>query len=275
MTHASRETLVAYADGELAEQEERHTGRHLEDCAECAAELAAIVETRAHFTWAIARIDEAEPSAWDAPDAAERVLAAAAAGADSAPAFREPAIDLHAHRIARATRPAPVSVKPHVRPTAFRWAAGLVLVAGAAAAAIVTPVIVERVFTEPVPAETRTSEDVVTSSGAVAVLPVDGAVSIALTGAVDGTHVLVAFEQRQDVIVDYSAPETPGFTARDGVVGVNVAGTGTMLRVSVPADVREARVLVDGVEAALLARGEIVRTRPDLNIMIEVSNTGR
>src|SRR5690606_33228064 len=104
------------------------------------------------FTWAIARIDEAEPAAWDAPDAAERVLAAAA-DPDAAPAFGTPAIDLHARRVARATRPGPVAVKPRVRPTAFRWAAGLVLVAGAAAAAIVTPVIVERVFTEPVPPE--------------------------------------------------------------------------------------------------------------------------
>jgi hypothetical protein len=107
------------------------------------------------------------------------------------------------------------------------------------------------------------------------VLPVDGSISIALTGAVEGTRIRIAFEQRQDVIVDYSAAEAPGFTARDGVIGVELVGTGTTLTVSVPADVREARVLVDGVEAALLARGEIVRTRPDLNVTIEVATTER
>ncbi len=269
MTHASQETLVAYADGELADGEERQASRHLESCAQCAAELAAIVESRAQFAWTLARIDQSEPAAWDSPAFAERALDALSVN----PALEsERTIDLDAHREARAQRPQPLTAP--VRQTAWRWAAGLVLVAGAAAAAIVTPVVIERVFTEPAPTPGSIPELAGTSTGAVAVQPVDGSVSIALTGAVEGTRIRIAFEQRQDVIVEYSAAAAPGFTARDGVIEVAVVGTGTTLSVIVPVDVREARVLVDGVEAALLARGEIVRTRPDLNVIIEVANTG-
>ena len=274
MTHASRETLVAYTDGELTGVEEQQAAHHLETCAECAAELATIVDSRARFAWAIARMDAAEPEAWDSPEFADRALAAAMADSDGP--VSERTIDLDAHRAARTAAPARTAAgPPRVRQTALRWAAGLVLLAGAAAAAIVTPVIVERVFTEPAAPVGSTEEAEPESSGALAVLPVDGAVTIALTGAVEGTRIRISFEQRQDVIVDYSASEAPGFTARDGEIDVEVAGAGTTLTVSVPADVQEARVLVDGVVAALLARGEVVRTRPDLNVTIEVTNTGR
>src|SRR5690606_11103843 len=105
--------------------------------------------------------------------------------------------------------------------------------------------------------------------------PVEGSVSIARTGAVEGTRIRVGFQERQDVNVEYSAGEAPGFIARDGVIKVAVVESGTTLTVGVPADVREARVLVDGVEAALLAAGAIVRTRPALSVIIELTNTGR
>ncbi|NLG60790.1 MAG: hypothetical protein GX539_00985 [Candidatus Cloacimonetes bacterium] len=277
MTHASQETLVAYADGELIEAEERQAALHLESCAECAARLATIVESRAQVALTLAQVDAMEPARWDSPEFAERALAAVAAGAAATagdpPAEPEATIDLVEHRALRARRAQPV--RSPARQTALRWAAGLVLVAGAAAAAIVTPAVIERVLTEPGPVAERIPEGAGTASGAVAVRPVDGSVSIALTGAVEGTRIRVAFEQRQDVNVEYSAGEAPGFTARDGVIEVAVVESGTTLTVGVPADVREARVLVDGVEAALLARGEIVRTRPDLNVIIEVTNTGR
>jgi len=273
MTHASRATLVAYADGELTGAEEQQTAHHLEECAECAAELAVTVDSRARFVWAIARMDAAEPLAWDTADFADRAFAAGME--DSGGPVFERTIDLDAHRT-RAWMPAPSAARtPRVRQTALRWAAGLALLAGAAAAAIVTPVIVERVFTEPAAPVGSTGQSEPASSGALAVLPVDGSITIALTGAVEGTRIRIAFEPRQDVIVDYSATEAPGFTARDGEIDVELVGAGTTLTVSVPADVREARVLVDGVVAALLARGEVVRTRPDLNVTIEVTNTGR
>ncbi len=287
MTHASREALVAFADGELDEGDERHTARHLEACAECAAELGEVVEGATMFAWALHRLDEAEPPEWDTVvPAIERLYAPLAnagdddvhapADADAAPSADEaaPAPAPDARVLPLRARPAPA---PRPRRTAWRWAAGLVLLAGAAAAAIVTPVLIERVFTD-VPAPAGPAEEAVpaaASSGAVAVLPVAGAVTIALDGVVDGTLVRVVFEPRYDVIVDYRADVAPRFVARDGGITVHLAGAGTTLEVSVPEGVRSARVLVDGVEAALLSRGEIVRARPDLNVTIEVVNPGR
>lgn len=282
MTHASREALVAFADGELDERDERHTAGHLDACAECAAELNEVVEGGTHFAWAMHRLDEAEPPEWDiVVPAIERMYAPIVPGSDDkarspAPrdAFPADAAPTDARVVPLRARPAPA---PRPRQTAWRWAAGLVLLAGAAAAAIVTPVLIERVFID-APATSQPATAPVPggpASGAIAVLPVGGAVTIALDGVVDRTVVRVLFERRHDVIVDYRADVAPGFVARDGGITVHLAGAGTTLEVSVPEDVRSARVLVDGVEAALLSRGELVRTRPDLNVTIEVVNTGR
>lgn len=281
MTHASREALVAFADGELDERDERHTAGHLDACAACAAELNEVVEGGTLFAWALHRLDEAEPPEWDiVVPAIERMYAPIGLAADdeTPPAARDafPAdvAPTDARVVPLRARPAPA---PRPRQTAWRWAAGLVLLAGAAAATIVTPVLIERVFID-APATSQPAATPVRggpSSGAVAVLPVGGAVTIALDGVVDRTVVRVLFERRHDVIVDYRADVAPGFVARDGGITVHLAGAGTTLEVSVPEDVRSARVLVDGVEAALLSRGELVRTRPDLNVTIEVVNTGR
>lgn len=252
MTHASTETLVALLDDELDELEERRTTRHVETCAPCAQDLARLTECRALFGWALQRMDTAEPPEWNTGLAA----------ADGA---------LAPQRAAPAEPSAPAMERSSARPrqTPLRWAAGLVLVAGAAAGAIMTPVIVDLVFTsEPAPAA-PSSADVVPASGAVAVQPIEGAADIVLSGAVEPTHMAVTFEPRGDVMVDYVG-DVPAFVARDGRISVRLTGASTMLRLRVPHDARAVRVLVDGRVAAVLSDGQLVRLRSDVGVTFEV-----
>lgn len=261
MTHPSNETLVALVDGELSGIEQQHMSRHVDDCASCTAALAELAESRSLFERLLDRLDAGEPAQWSA-------------GQDMVDAIRARNENrtLMPRSWAAVDVPAPVPSRP--QPTAWRWAAGLILLSGVAAAAIVTPALIRRVSTDDAPAADAPPVPVQPESGgAVAVAPVDGSVDVALSNVANGTRVEIAFHARTDVSVDVSG--APGFVARDGHIGVDLRGERTILRVSLPGDLRSGRILVEGQPAAVIEQGRIMNLRTDLGVVIDSVGAGR
>ncbi len=257
MTHPANETLVAFVDGELTPAACRQTERHLAECRDCSETLTELDQSGTLFAYALRWIDEVEPAEWRSG------LAAVA--------------DIRARTDALGALPVPTpqaasSTAEHTpsRPRVWRWAAGLVLLSGAAAAAIAGPERLVGIFTanEPQPEAVQPAVGL-ESSGAIAVAPAQGSVDIVLGGVTQGTRVEVVFAERSDVIVDFMDGSTPGVVARDGHLTLQLSGAHTVLRVTVPANLPAARILVGAAEVAVMERGRITRVHSDRGIIID------
>ncbi|MGH7506179.1 MAG: hypothetical protein ACRELX_11035, partial [Longimicrobiales bacterium] len=113
------------------------------------------------------------------------------------------------------------------------------------------------------------------SSGGVMVAPVDGVVEVALLNTAAGTRVRVIVHAGSDVIVDSFASTPLRFVPRAGHVAVDLGGNPTTLRVSLPDDLRLARILAGGEEVAAIEAGRLVHARSDLGITIDAVMPGR
>lgn len=277
MTHPSTETLVALADGELTGMDEEQTRQHLDDCTSCTATFAELAETHVLFAGVLDEMDATEPARWDAGSDVFDAIRARNENLMSMPrswsAVGAPQPDARPTRTARPRRPAPQPARA-ANSTAWRWAAGMVLVSGVAAAAIVTPALIRRVATNDAPAiESATVPDARPVGGAVAVAPLDGRVDVALSNVADGTQISIAFHERTDARVDVAG--ATGFVARDGHIGVDLRDVRAVVQVTLPHGLPSGRILVGAQPAAVIEAGRIMNLRTDLGVVIDIVGQGR
>lgn len=246
MTHPGLDTLLAHADGELSTDEERDIFRHAAGCAACSASLAELRGSSALFAGTLHVLDGDEPAAW------ATVHGAAPASFElpvepRAPVQDTPVIPLRRRAIAPATR------------HALRWAAGIVLVTGAAASAAI---IADRVGTPGDPlVDVEPPAPVTAAVATVMATPRAGVLHVTLTGAGAGSrlHVVLLDEVAPSIAVE--GGDTPRFTAAVGSVAVDLRGSVAAVRVTAPPDLRELLITLDGVPLAMARHG--VLTPPD------------
>lgn len=246
-THPTNDVLLAHNDGELSDIEEAQVARHVAGCALCVRTLANLRETADLFAGVLHGIDASEPDGWRATPAEADIL--------PFPAAARRAHAAHTERSA-----------PHVQAdgraapfTAWRWAAGILLFTGAAAAATlaVRPDLFRDSPSAVVTPAASPGDAPESGGGAVAVRAIDGAVLVALAGADPATRVELVPDDRADVRVSVEGPATPHFTARDGRVDVDLAASAATVRVLVPRSLASARVTVDGVTIVTMQDGVV------------------
>jgi hypothetical protein len=196
------------------------------------------------FAGVLLAIDDEEPPAWSAStrdydgydgdersDRAARVLPLRREGPRAAPT------------------PSPAS-------SAFRWAAGIVLVSVAGAAAAI---IGQRMQAQPelpiVPTATSTQVD--PTVAALAVTPRDGMLHVALTGAGAGSRLYVTVEAGAIGRVAIEGAESPRFTAKDGRVDIDLRAEPATVRVTLPLTLREAIVTAAGATLVTVRRDSV------------------
>ncbi len=250
MAHPNEGLLQAFIDGEVAGDERARVAAHLEQCAQCRAELNELRVAAAAFSAALARSDLA-------PDL-ERARAAVAARSVRTARPRMPEV---LRLIPR--EPARVAV---VR-RAFLRAAVLVLLAAGAVSASVPGSPVRRFFVNLWHQTTRLFAPRTTASRAlpprvrfepqpapapappagVSVLPRDGVVHILLHEPAPGLRVRVrVVPGARAASVEASGPAASAvFRTGPGRIEVNGAGAGD-LRITIPRVADRALVEVDG-----------------------------
>jgi hypothetical protein len=240
MMHAPAHLLIEFVDGELKGRARAEVRRHLSACGSCEAALFELQATRASLASLLTQLDEAEPEAWT------------------------PSVQ------AIYTR----SPQPSSRfdlDKVWRWAAGIVLLSGAAAAGAA----ILRNNAGPAP-ETQiqrappvTPPRAAAGSG-VSVSPQRNAAVVELTGAITGTHIVIRITS-DSLIGLYSYGETtPAFTAQSGRVVVRMANGPAQLRMLVPASLAELRINANGATLAVFEAGQLHATGHDAGVKVEV-----
>lgn len=260
MIHLSEGELQAFLDGQLAADERARVADHLADCVACQAELRQLKAAAALFAHAIAHADVA-------PDLT---------GAHAVTVRRarpSPAIRLFGGQSARARE---------VRRTLVRAAVLVLLVAGAASAAVPGSVVrrffvniwhqTTRLFgarpATPPPAPIRLAPakplPPVPPAG-VSVLPEEGQVRILVHDAAPGlrVHVRVLDTDRASVEAQ-GAAASASFRTGPGRIEVSGARTGD-LQIGIPRSAGKVSVMVDGKTVFSREGGEIHRLAPALS----------
>lgn len=215
MTHPGMDTLLAHVDRELSPQDANAVAGHIASCGTCSLTVAGLRTTSGTLTAAVAAIDRAEPAPWNPSPVADAALLP--------------------------LRPPPERTRAAARASLLPRAAGILLVIGAAAsAAIMTGRdVLSRSSGEAVRVPTNQLSPAVTS---VAVAPADGVVHVRLRRAAAGSRVYVELTEGSDAIVSAESTTAPHFTAADGRVVIDLAGSAAVIRVTLPRHLRAARV---------------------------------
>jgi hypothetical protein len=249
MAHPSEGLLQAFIDGEVAADERARVAAHLEQCAECRAELHELRVAAAAFSAALAHADLA-------PDL-ERARAAVAARA-----MRRSAASAAPERVRLIPRePARVAA---VRRAFLRAAVLVLLVAGAASAAVpgspvrrffvnlwhqTSRLFAPRTASRTLPPRVRISSQPAPAPAlpaGVSVMARDGGVHILLHEPAPGLRVLVRMVPGARASVEASgAAASATFRTGPGRIEVNGAGAGD-LRITIPRLADRALVEVDG-----------------------------
>ncbi len=226
MTHATHSTLIDYTYGDLDAGDAAQVTEHLRTCADCEAALDEWQTARASLATMLAEIDRAEPEEWD--EAIETLYA-------------------------RRDNVVPLPVR---RPMAWRWAAGIVLFAGSAAAfAALAPQFFNRGPASTTQETTQTPPSPATPTGGVVVEPVAGSVDIELLETGSNTRVEVSVTENDAVAVHSFGETAASFVAQQGRVQVKLNNLPASLRVQVPAHVAEARIRANGNDVAVVQYG--------------------
>ena len=241
--HPGPEMLLAHVDGELPDMEERDVTAHASACAVCRAAVSDLNGGVALFAGALRVLDEDEPEAWSRPalaDGAGRYTG----GNDASllPPLR--------HEDAR--------VQSYRSPGrgVFRWAAGIVLVSVAGAAAAIIGQRMRAQVEEPV-VPTATSTQVDPTIAALAVTPREGTLHVTLTGAGAGSRLYVTVEAGTIGRVAIEGAESPRFTAVAGRVDIDLRAEPATVRVTLPVTLREAIVTAAGVTLVTVTRDSV------------------
>jgi anti-sigma factor RsiW len=258
MKHQTETNLRAYLDGELDEVPARIVERHMAECADCAATAAELHETAGIFTAALAYVDQAEPEGWrtDEPwqaalpaPARVRVVPTVLDPADVIPIGRTRTAPSSRQPSGRVTGPAAASSStPRGLPAAWRWAAAVVLLAGAGGAAALTGVFGNRgeeSSPEAVATEAATTGTTDAGSG-IFVAPVAGQVEIVLTRAPAGSRIIVTRNDADEVGLEVSGQTVPRFTVRAGHGTADLADRAAVVRIGVPRGLTSVSVVWEG-----------------------------
>lgn len=235
MTHPGLDTLLAHADGELSIEDERDIALHAAGCAACSESLTELRGSAALFAGSLHVLDGAEPAEWSI--AAPELLEAESA---------EPVIPLRRRAAAPATR------------HALRWAAGIALIAGAAASAAIIAERIGPAADQPVDAAPPVSVEPAVAT--IIATPRGGVLHVALSGAGAGSRLHVALGDVAEAAVAVEGGESPRFTAATGRVAVDLRGSTATVRVTVPSDLTEVLVMSDGVPLAIVRDGVLTPT---------------
>lgn len=236
-THPERDVLLAHADGELTGHEAGDIARHVARCAVCEATLSDLEIETGLFAGALRTLDGAEPAAWT--PASEF---AGASGGTKLP--------LHPRR--------PVHDGTGARSRGMlRWAAGILLVTSATAAAAVVGVRVLSGTAEPA-ATTATGQAVNPGVAAVIVSPFEGRLDITVTGAGAETRLFITLEDRSTASVAVEGDTPPRFRTVEGRVDVDLNGASGPVRLMLPRTLRAGTITADGVTRATVEGERVV-----------------
>jgi anti-sigma factor RsiW len=241
-THPGRDVLLAHVDGELPESEELAVAAHVAGCAACSQAVSGIRDSAVLFAGVLQAIDDEEPPAWSA-------------------STRDYAGD------ERSDRPAgvlPLRLDgPRAAPTAsrassaFRWAAGIVLVSVAGVSAAIVGYRMqaepESELIAPAPADAQVEPGV----ASLVMTPRDGMLRVALSGAGAGSRVYVTLADGEAARIAVEGAESPRFTAATGRVDVDLGADVAMVRVTLPATLRETIVTAAGVALVTIRQDSI------------------
>lgn len=230
MTHPGRDVLVAHVDGELPDRETADVARHMETCAVCRTVTAEIREVAGAFATVLNAVDSNEPAAW--PRSASVKAAAVVTAPDARP--------LPLRRETPVARPAGDS--------GLRWAAGILLVSGAAvSAAIFGDRLISGTPERGVPAAASAADEVADANVAMVMVdPQNGMLRVALTRAGAGSTVHVALADGPAASVAVEGAESPHFTAVAGRVQLDLGSSVAAVRLTLPYGLRTATVTLDG-----------------------------
>jgi hypothetical protein len=240
--HPGREVLLAHVDGELPDSEEGDVTAHTFACTVCRGAVSDLTGGVALLANALRVLDEDEPEAWSRPALADGV------GKD--PGDSSVASLPVRHEAGR------------VRPDgsrggrAFRWAAGIVLVSVAGAAAAIIGQRMQAQPEEPV-VPTATSPQVAPTIAALTVTPREGMLHVAVTGAGAGSRLYVTVEAGAIGRVAIEGADSPRFTAVDGRVDIDLRAEPATVRVTLPVTLREAIVTAAGATLVTVRRDSV------------------
>jgi anti-sigma factor RsiW len=259
MTHPGRDVLLAHVDGELRDREAVDVARHMETCAVCRAVTAEITQSAGAFATVLSTVDSNEPAAWPRPASVKAGPVVTAPDARPFPLRRE---------AAHAAGPAGGS--------GLRWAAGILLVSGAAvSAAILGDRLVSGTPERGVSAAS-TAADVVTDADVAMVVvdPLNGTLRVALSRAAAGSTVHVALADGPAASVAVEGADAPHFTAATGRVQLDLGATVAAVRLTLPYGLRTATVTLDGA-TIISVDGDVVSHADALERGLRLDSAGR
>jgi anti-sigma factor RsiW len=260
--HPARAVLLAHADGELTNLEDRKVARHVETCAECDSTVAELRVGSTIFSSVLNVLDGAEPAHWSR-DGEETSRYAARNDADVLP-LRAPGrfdeMNSAPARFPERSDPQTTSSGRHTIARfpsgALRWAAGILLLAGAT----VSAAIVGSNMLSNTPAATETVAEpasVAATVAAVMVTPVGGEIRLVISGAGSDSRLLVTFADRADASVAVESAAAPRFRAEEGRVDLALDGAAAVVRLTLPTSLRTATVTADGAVIATVRDAQV------------------
>jgi hypothetical protein len=271
MNHPENEILLALLDSELSDIETARIEQHAETCAACRERLAELEETSLELAGVIAGLDAAEPASWPTtrPAPADRVLPLDrrfALGFAGRTAERE-AFDGPGETAARVTpddrSPDVVPLRTRSRASGagpLRWAAGILLLVGAGAAAA----IYARPFAEsPAPETSPAMQAAAPGTGepnVFRVTPDARSLDISLTGVAAPTEIVVAFADEGDVTIEAIGPDELHLQNPRGSMTLDLGATPATLRITFPTSLATGTIRVGGRTIARVSAGRIDRT---------------
>jgi hypothetical protein len=286
MNHPENENLLALFDGELSDIETARIEQHVETCAACRQRLAELEETSLALTGVIAGLDAAEPASWPTPRPAPRTRVfpierrfapGPARGSAERDAFdglddtaaRETPDDHSSDVLPLRTRRRSGGAGP------LRWAAGILLLAGAGAAAA----IYARPSGDSPALETSPAVQAATPGTAepnvFRVTPDAGSLDISLTGVAVPTEIVVTFANEGDVTVEATGPDELHVQNPRGSMTLDLGATPATLRITFPSSLAAGTIRVDGRTIARVSAGRIDRTGPIEGVTLTVEAADR
>ncbi|HEX2168254.1 MAG TPA: hypothetical protein VHG09_13555, partial [Longimicrobiales bacterium] len=272
--HPGSDVLLAHADGELPNDDDCEVVRHLADCMECSAAVARLRADAVTFAGALHTLDEAEPGRWAAEYEAGSADTALHQEIETAHAALHQEIETaHAVRhqeieATHATRDEPALLPLRSRSVraipsrprwsdGLRWAAGILLVAGATVSGAV---VGARILSDRVVGTAPVAEPATVQPGVAAVMvsPVAGRVVVAVSGAGAESRLFVSFADRTDASLSVESTGSPRFRAVDGGVDLDLAGASAVVRLTLPQSLQGASVTAEGISVATVQDGEVL-----------------
>lgn len=250
MNHPGNEVLLASIDGELAHDAANEVARHVDECDDCAVRLAHLRAANQALAGVIAGIDAREPAGWLA-EAEDPVVVDAAN-----------VVPLRAPDGPRLT-----ASPPRRNSGVWRWAAGIVLLAGAGTAAALlgrpeaAPVVTAIESADPT-AAARAEPNV------FHLTPVNGSMDVTLAGVAAPTRLMIAFGDDGDVAIEATGPDALHLGNLPGNATLDLGDTPATLRITYPRDLARGAIRVDDRVVARIVNGRLTDVTNETGLTI-------